>query len=95
METIDKEVYFDKYCPRCKFFKVEEWDDPCDLCLENPSNTNSHKPYFYKPSKGNENYKAPQIHEQPKPAKTKLSRTRHSRKRRVNTDNGNQQQRPL
>ena len=45
METeIYKEVYFDKYCKTCKHEKLKEEADPCDECLENPVNTDSHKP---------------------------------------------------
>lgn len=47
LELIDKEVYFDKYCPKCKHEKCPEWEDPCDICLENPSNEWSHKPVYF------------------------------------------------
>lgn len=39
-----KEVYFDKYCKRCKYFKNEEYEHPCNLCLEQSWNIDSHKP---------------------------------------------------
>lgn len=55
MDTTDKEVYFDFYCPRCAFRDVDEAEDPCDTCLEYPSNQNSHKPHEYKPARGHEN----------------------------------------
>lgn len=45
METqVDKEVLFDQYCPKCKHFKVNETDEPCNTCLENPSNAHTSKP---------------------------------------------------
>lgn len=44
---IDKEVRFDMYCPRCKHSELPEWEDPCDECLENPSNEYSHKPVYF------------------------------------------------
>lgn len=54
MDLIDKEVRFDYYCPRCVFYKTSDAEDPCDRCLEYPSNQNSHKPVEYKPAKGHE-----------------------------------------
>ena len=47
MELRDKEVYFHEYCPKCKHEKCPEWEDPCDICLENPSNEWSHKPVYF------------------------------------------------
>ena len=47
MEDIYKEVYFDKCCGTCKYEKTKEEDDPCDECLANPVNVNSHKPVKY------------------------------------------------
>ena len=44
---IDKEVYFDIYCPKCKHYPTPDWEDPCDICLENPSNEYSHKPVCF------------------------------------------------
>lgn len=47
-----KEVYFGDYCPKCKFYETEETDDPCNECLNEPSNEDSHKPVrFQKSSK--------------------------------------------
>lgn len=43
----EKEVYFDEYCKTCKHSKTEEFKDPCNDCLENPYNINSHKPVNY------------------------------------------------
>lgn len=44
MNDGDKEVYFDQYCKLCKYEKLSEDKDPCDECLSNPVNANSHKP---------------------------------------------------
>lgn len=47
-----KEVYFDKYCYHCKHWKVNENGEPCDECLANPGNEDSHKPVFFKEAGG-------------------------------------------
>lgn len=39
-----KEVYFDMYCHKCKHANVKEIDEPCNECLSNTANLNSHKP---------------------------------------------------
>lgn len=44
MEDIYKEVYFDKYCGKCKYEKLTENDSPCDECMDEPVNLYSHKP---------------------------------------------------
>ena len=44
METTYKEVYFDKYCHKCKFKATPETEDPCNECLAEPVNDHSHKP---------------------------------------------------
>jgi len=51
-ELNDKEVYFSKYCKTCKYRFKKENLDPCEECLENPSNKGSHKPLNYIPSGG-------------------------------------------
>lgn len=43
-----KEVYFDQYCPTCANKDVNEADEPCNECLENPCMEDSHKPMNYK-----------------------------------------------
>ena len=48
MEDNYKEVYFGEYCKTCKYFKMNETDEPCDDCLNNPVNLDSHKPVRYK-----------------------------------------------
>lgn len=47
MEYIDKEVYFDIYCPTCKYYEKNENDEPCRDCMNEFVNTNSHKPKFW------------------------------------------------
>ena len=47
MEDGYKEVYFDEYCGSCKHKSKNEDETPCDECLENPVNLNSHKPVKY------------------------------------------------
>ena len=42
-----KEVYFSQYCVTCKHKDLKEEEDPCDECLSNPSNEDSHKPVRY------------------------------------------------
>lgn len=39
-----KEVYFWEYCPTCKHKKKSGTEEPCNECLENLSNVNSHRP---------------------------------------------------
>ncbi len=45
----DKEVYFDQYCKTCEYWLLNDADEPCNECLDNPTNTESHKPINYKP----------------------------------------------
>lgn len=44
MEEKMKEVYFDIFCPLCKFKENGEQDGPCDECLAIPARESSHKP---------------------------------------------------
>lgn len=44
MDLIYKEVYFDQYCPKCKYNTLSESNDPCHDCLNYGYNKNSHKP---------------------------------------------------
>lgn len=44
MQDVLKEVYFDKYCVGCAHLGVPEELDPCYECLNEPANTESHKP---------------------------------------------------
>lgn len=47
MQTDTKEVYFNIYCKLCKHQLIKEIEDPCHECLNNPTNTNSHKPVMF------------------------------------------------
>lgn len=47
----EKEVYYYKYCPQCEYFKQPEAADPCDECLAQPVNEDSHKPLYFKQAK--------------------------------------------
>ena len=42
-----KEVYFHEYCKKCTHRKLKETEAPCDECLSEPINLNSHKPVRY------------------------------------------------
>lgn len=42
--SYEQEVYFHEYCKTCKHENVSEADEPCEECLENATNTESHKP---------------------------------------------------
>lgn len=46
----EKEVYFYEYCQKCKFRNKEEYEEPCDECLDMPYNEDSHKPICFKES---------------------------------------------
>lgn len=48
MEDHTKEVRFDEYCKDCEHYELEETEDPCNECLNEPCNINSHKPVFWK-----------------------------------------------
>lgn len=48
MSDNQKIVYFDKYCLTCQHFLKEEYEEPCDDCLNYPTNTDSHKPVRWK-----------------------------------------------
>lgn len=41
---MDKEVYFNEYCKKCLYKDKPEGEEPCNDCLSQPSNTDSHKP---------------------------------------------------
>ena len=44
-------VDFKKYCETCKHKDVKETEDPCNECLENPTNLFSHKPVKWEEKK--------------------------------------------
>lgn len=47
-ESKEKEVYFNVWCKECKYEKTDEFEDPCNDCLNCPSNDSSHKPINFK-----------------------------------------------
>ena len=49
-----KEVYFDKYCDKCKHKKLKETKDPCNECLDTPANLYSHKPLRFETVSGDD-----------------------------------------
>lgn len=42
-----KEVYFHEYCKTCKYRKVKNTEEPCDECLSEPTNLETHRPVKY------------------------------------------------
>lgn len=44
-----KEVYYFIYCSTCKHAHVHPDEDPCNDCLDQPLNENSHRPVRYDP----------------------------------------------
>ena len=44
MDNEYQEVSFDQYCDSCKYGDLSGWKDPCNGCLSEPTNLNSHKP---------------------------------------------------
>lgn len=47
----EKEVYFNQYCYRCQYSKYPETAEPCDECIAQPVNEDSHKPLYFKQAK--------------------------------------------
>jgi len=47
MEENVKEVDFRVYCPVCKHYELEETKDPCNECLAQGWNIESHKPIHF------------------------------------------------
>lgn len=48
MDENFKEVYFDVYCKTCEHEKLTERDEPCNECLAQGVNYQSHKPIKWK-----------------------------------------------
>ena len=46
-----KLVEFDKYCTCCKHKRVSQCEEPCNTCLTNPVNEDSHKPVMFEEKK--------------------------------------------
>ena len=51
MEYDYKEVYYDQYCSRCLHRELEEDDEPCRDCLDEPVNVYSHTPVYWEENK--------------------------------------------
>lgn len=51
MEGDFKIVHFDEYCMKCEHRKKKEDETPCDECLSNPANVDSHKPVKFEEKK--------------------------------------------
>ena len=47
----DKIVYYNEYCKSCKHKNLPETEEPCDTCLENPVNEDSHRPVMWEEGK--------------------------------------------
>ncbi len=43
-----KEVYYNYFCSKCVHFPSDERKDPCNDCLNQPWNQDSHKPVNFK-----------------------------------------------
>lgn len=43
-----KEVDFNKYCPLCECYELNDFENPCDDCLTWPVNLNTSKPMHFK-----------------------------------------------
>lgn len=44
----EKEVYFNVYCPKCKYYNLDAIMDPCNDCLAIGAREESHKPEYFK-----------------------------------------------
>lgn len=47
MEGNKKIVYFGIYCQCCKYYELDEFEEPCRDCLNYPINIDSHKPVYF------------------------------------------------
>lgn len=56
-----KEVYYKEYCKKCKYVKLKEYEDPCNDCLGQPYNYNSHKPIHFEEESMNESKQSKKI----------------------------------
>lgn len=46
-DSHEKFVEFHLYCPICKYGDLPETEDPCNECLGEPVNMESHKPVLF------------------------------------------------
>ena len=51
-ESKQKFVEYDKYCLKCEHLNSPEDEDPCDECLRECVNWDSHKPINFKEKEG-------------------------------------------
>lgn len=42
-----KFVDFAFYCPKCKHWTTDEKEDPCNMCMSEPTNEYSEKPVYF------------------------------------------------
>ena len=59
MENQYREVYFHEYCKKCQYEKFPETKLPCNECLAEFMNTESHKPVHFReknPDRGSVEY---------------------------------------
>ena len=42
-----REVYFDKYCKKCKHYELNEVKDPCNECLAESYREETEKPLYF------------------------------------------------
>lgn len=47
-ENHEQEVYFWMYCPKCKWHDIHGNDEPCDECIAEFTNFESHRPVYFK-----------------------------------------------
>ena len=52
MESREKIVDYYLYCPRCEHLHSPDDEDPCDECLRECTNWDSHKPINFKEKEG-------------------------------------------
>lgn len=43
----DKIVRYDRYCKTCKHYPLNQAEEPCNTCLDKPTNGYSRKPVKY------------------------------------------------
>lgn len=53
MNNRRKEVFFDMYCKTCMYYEQASYLHPCNDCLSNPYNEDSHKPVNWKEGEKN------------------------------------------
>lgn len=47
METRTKEVFYDIYCKKCKYYELEPYKNPCNECLAEPYNMDVCRPFQF------------------------------------------------